>query len=398
MKASTILRALLPLAVLGAGVLAAKTLIDMRPEPEHTTPEPVVPLVQTVAARASDEPLEVVAHGTVVPRVETELVAEVAGRIVSVSPAMVAGGFFEEGDLLLEIDPVDYELAVARARLEVARAARTLAQEEAAAATARREWSELGRGEGTPLALHEPQLAEAQASLEAARAALAKAEHDLARTRVVAPYAGRVRSESVDVGRYVAPGTPLARIFAIDRAEVRLPISDRELAFLALPLDGEPPAGDGAGDGGAPRVTLVARIAGQDHTWSARIVRTEAELDPRTRMLVAVAEVADPYDRADRREGPPLAVGQFVEARIEGLLARDVFALPRRALRDGDRVFLLGTDGRLAVRDVHVLRRERERVLVDRGLADGEPVITSPLELAIPGMRVRAAGSEESER
>ncbi len=398
MKTTPILRALLPLVVLAAGALAAKVLIDMRPEPERTTPEPVVPLVRTIRARAGDVPLSIVAHGTVTPREETDLVAEVAGRIVSVSPSLVAGGFFEEGAVLLEIDPVDYELAVARARQEVARAERALAAEEAAAETARREWTELGRGEGTPLALHVPQLAEARASLAAARAALAKAEHDLARTRVVAPYACRVRSESVGVGRYVVPGTPLARVFAVDRAEVRIPISDRELAFLDLPLDGGPAnAGDGAEES-TPRVTLVARIAGADHEWEARIVRTEAELDPRTRMLVAVAEVEDPYDRLGRRGGPPLSVGQFVEARIEGLLARGVFALPREALRDGDRLFLLGDDERLVIRDVHVLRRERERVLVDAGLEGGESVITSPIEIAVAGMRVRADGAEGAER
>lgn len=399
MKPVTILRAFLPLAVLGAGVIAAKMLIGLRPEPQHRTPERAVPLVTVSTARASDEPLVVLAHGTVLPRVETELVAEVAGRIVAVSPQMVAGGFFDAGEVLLEIDPTDYEFALASARLEVARAERALAQEEAAAETARREWSEHGRGEGTPLALHEPQLAEARAALEAARAALAKAEHDLARTRVVAPYTGRVRSESVDIGRYVVPGAPLARVFAIDRAEVRLPLSDRELAFLALPLGADEPAEEGAGDGSSgPRVTLSARIAGVEREWSARIVRTEAELDPRTRMLVAVAEVEDPYDRAGRREGPPLLVGQFVEARIDGLLARGVFVLPREALREGDRLFLLDDAGHLAIRDVHVLRRERERVLIDRGLEGGEAVITSPLELAVEGMRVRANEREGATR
>jgi RND family efflux transporter MFP subunit len=218
-------------------------------------------------------------------------------------------------------------------------------------------------------------------------AAREQAERDLARTEVRAPFDGRVRDERVDVGQFVSRGVSVGTLYAVDFAEVRLPVPDEELAFLDLPLvwPGELPAGEG------PEVRLVARFGGDEHEWLGRVVRTEGEIDPRSRMVHVVARVEDPYGRRAAAGRPPLAVGLFVQAHIRGKLARAVALLPRAALRESGQVLVVDAAGRLRFRDVDVLRAQRDEVVIRAGLADGERVSLSPLTTVVDGMRVRVA-------
>ena len=392
MKRRTALMIVAPLAVLLAGIAAAGLLVRMRAAPARRPPEVLPPLVRVVPVERQTVRLRVHTNGTVIPRTESTLTAEVAGRIVSVSPRFVDGGFFEQGELLLEIDPADYREAVAAARARVAEAELRLAQERAAADVARREWRELGRERGSPLALRELQVAQAQAALEAARAAAERAERDLARTRIVAPYAGRVRQKLVDLGQFVGRGVALARVYAVDRAEVHLPVSSRELAWFDAPLArrGDAPRGRG------PAVTLTARIAGREHQWTGRITRTIGEIDPRSRVITVVAEVTDPYGRGGPAGRPPLAVGTFVDAAIEGHVVGHAFVVPSEAFFDDDTVLVVDDDLRLRFRDVSVVKENRDDVVVSGGLEDGMRVLVTPLDAVTEGMRVRIAGPERT--
>lgn len=403
-------RLLLPHAVLAAGVVIALLLIRLRPEVERREAPVQPPLVRTVTAEPADHRLDVESQGTAAPRTESTLVAQVAGRIVDVAPSFADGGFFRRGEVLVEIDPRDYRLALEEARAAVAQAETGLALAEAEAELAREEWRDLGRGEPTALAAREPQLAEARAAVQAARAAVERAELQLSRTRVEAPYDGRVRTRQVGVGQYVGPGTPLAAVFATDYAEVRLPVPQAELGFLGIDL-GAPGDGDGGSGGGGdeagPAVALSGSIGGDPHTWRGRIVRTAGSIDPRTRMLDLFARVDDPFQRrrgrgADEGDGaaPPLPMGLFLEAEIAGRVAPGVFVLPRAALRDGDRVLVVDADDRLRFRDVTVLRTEGERAVISEGLAAGDRVTVSPLATVTDGMKVRTVddGAEPASR
>ena len=386
---SRVLKVLLPFAVIAVGVIVAVAMIKSRPEPEIREVEAPAPLVRVQTVEIEDLPLIVRSQGTVNPRTESVLVPEVAGRVIGVAASFAAGGFFEENEVLLTIDPHDYRQAVVQAAGLVARAELRLEQERAEAAVAHQEWRDLGEGEATPLTLHEPQLAEAEAAAEAARAVLRGAQRDLGRTEIRAPYAGRVRTKQVDVGQYVTPGTPLATIYAVDYAEVRLPLPDDDLAYLDLPLDYRGENGREPG----PQVLLRARFAGRSHEWEGRIVRTEGEIDSRSRMVHAVARVKDPYARGDDPDRPPLAAGLYVDAEIEGRVASDVVVLPRSAVRGDDIVLVVTPDDRLQFRAVEVIRRTRETVVVTSGLTEGERVCLSPLAAVTEGMRVRTGES-----
>jgi membrane fusion protein, multidrug efflux system len=330
-------RILLPILILGGCLFAAWWLLKNPPEQRKMEmPAALVRVEGTVLHKGAYD-LKVRSQGTVQPRTRSTLLPEVSGRIMEVSPAFRPGGFFEKGASLLKLDPVDYETAIVVAKATLAQAEVVLAEERAKAAQARENWRALGRsGEPTGLATRAPQLAKAQADVAAAKAQVLKAERDLDRTEIRAPYAGQVLEQLVDVGQYVTTGTTLGRIFAVDYVEIRLPLPERESQFLSLP---QPFRDQPAAQTRAP-VTLRASAAGKTVLWQGRVVRVESSLDAETRQATAVVQVDDPY--AKRADGvPPLTIGAFVEAEIAGEPLQDVFIIPRNAVRAGNEIILI---------------------------------------------------------
>ncbi len=384
-----ILQVLLPVAILAAAGFGALTMVWNRSPIETLTPVVTPPGVRVHEVTLVDVPLTVNSQGTVRPRTESQLVSEIDGRVNWVAPAFVEGGFFEAGDVLVRIDPFDYEQTVVTARSQLAQARLRLAQEEAEAEVAQREWDTLGRGDPRALALRKPQLEDARASVAAAEAGVERAVRDLQRAEILVPYAGRVRTKNVDIGQYVRRGDTVATVYSVDIAEIRLPLPDDELAYLDLPLSYR-----GFEQSNQPDVTLRATFAGATHAWTGRIVRTESEIDSVSRMVHAVAEVIDPYAPDPDPNRPPLAVGMFVEAEIAGHTAREVALLPRVALRGRDQVLVVTPDERLEFRAVDVLRTTAESVIVEAGLEAGELVVISPLDMPTDGMTVQLVDAE----
>jgi len=342
-------------------------------------------------------PLVVRAEGTVRARSESELVPEVSGRVSSVSDSLRPGGFFERGDVLLTIDSSDYDIELRRAR---ANHERTQGELELAEQNLARQEGLISRDASSQALLDDTRarVRITRAGVESTRAALERAARDLERTELRAPFAGRVLEEHVDVGQFIARGSSVATLYAIDVAEIRLPIPDDELAHLGLPLDYRGSAqGEAANAEAGPEVQIHARFAGRDHTWAGRVVRTEGQIDPTTRMVHVVVEVRDPYARGTDAERPPLAVGLFVEAEIRGRIANEVAVLPRRVLRGSTRVWVIDAEDRLRARTVEVLRAERERVIVSAGLEAGERVLVSALDTPVDGMLVEVFEPEARE-
>lgn len=323
---------LLPIAIVGAGALIAWTMVANRPEVSTEVPDKPLPLVRVMEAKKQSIQFRVRSQGTVRPKTESSILSEVAGRVVWVSPALSGGAFFGQGELLVKIDTADYDLALLQAKTAIAEAEVRLEREKEEAAVARREWASLGKGTPSPLALREPQLREAQAMLESRQAAVRRAELDLERTEIHAPYRGRVRQKLVDIGQFLNRGTAIANIYGVDVAEVLLPIPDEDAAFLQLPMSYAPTA---SGSEPVKRESLPVRLftnfAGTEHSWNGQIVRTEGEIDSKTRMINAIAEVNEPYAR-NKGGRPPLAVGMFVEAEIRGRAASNTVALDRKSV------------------------------------------------------------------
>jgi RND family efflux transporter MFP subunit len=374
-------KALLPAAVLVGSLALSVALVVARPVPEAQGALEHRPVVAVVPAAPGAFRMLVRAQGTVEPRTENELVAEVGGRLAWVSPALETGSFFAAGEVLARIEPADYEIAAERARaaLERTRSQRKLAEASLARSRALRE---AGAASEAAHEQAESVAAIAAANQREAEAALRQAELELARTELRVPFAGRVREKKADVGQHVARGAPLASVFAVDWAELRLPIQSDEFAFLDLP---RAPAAVDAG----PVVRLSGHYAGRRHTWSGRVVRAEGALDPRTRLVHVVARVEDPYGLVSGL--PPLEVGLFVEAEIEGREVPGVVRLPRGALRGDGEVVVVGPDATLRTRRIEVLRIDGETLFVAGGLAAGDRVVARVPSTFVEGMKVRVA-------
>lgn len=386
-------KVLIPLVILAVGVTGVVVIKLLRPKIEAVPPEVFAPRVRVVRVVPQKFEFVIRAHGTVTPRTESSVVPQVSGPVVWVSPAFASGGFFEENEPLVRIERADYEAALESARAVIARSE---SEFERALKDSERQKRLANQSVASAARYDEAVNAErvAKASLREAKALRDRAERDLDRTEIRAPYTGRVREENADVGQFVTRGTAIGKIYAVDYAEVRLPIPDSELDFVDLPMLYRGESDDRVG----PEVLLRARFAGRDHSWSGRIVRTEGEIDARSRMVNVVARVEDPYAHGtveDDRERPPLAVGLFVEAEIRGRSIENAVILPRSVLRAGDRVIVVDGNDRIEIREVEVLRSERDSVVIGDGLEAGEEVVVSPLTTVVDGMAVRTVRDEE---
>lgn len=377
---NNVIKGVITVSVLFFAMLLAWGLVATAPEPEQIEPEDLATSVRVLEVNREKVQLEVVSQGSVVPRNQTELVPEVSGRVQWVSPNLVPGGYFSKDDILLRIDDRDYQATVARseAALKRAKAEEELARFELA------RMEELVKNKLTSQSSLETVLRNhriAEAALADAKIALEQANRDLNRTQIRAPYEGLVRSERVDLGQYVSQGQSIASVYASDSAEIRLPLADRQLAYLDLPLGyrGELSEED------TSEVIISTEYGGRVYDWIGRLVRTEAEIDAKSRMVTAVVRV----ESVDNLGKPNLPIGLFVSARIKGRWVEDVVTLPRAALRNENQVLVVDSDNRIHFRNIDIMRYENDKVLVSGGLQSGEVVNVSPIQTVVEGMRIK---------
>ena len=407
-----VLKVLLPILILAIGCAAFLFLVSMREPPQRAERVYAGPLVEAIAAPTQKVQIIVEGRGTVRPDAQIDLVPQVSGIVVWKTPEFEPGGAFAKGELLFRIDPRDYQLAAEQAEAQVAQARYQLELAREETTIAQQEWERIRSAgqEPTDLVLRKPQLRAAEANLQSAEARLAEAELRHGRTKVYAPFAGRVRTARVDVGQHLNAGQAIAQLYSIEKAEIVVPVPDEDLGWFTLPLpveiaDTSEPSGDAIYDlnaEGGPRPYAFARegasalvngsFAGHRHQWGGRVVRTEGELDPQSRMARLVIEVESPYGGI--AEGiPPLTVGMFVDVAIAGREIEGVRVLPRAALRQDDQIWIVGRDSKLRVRKAQVVRAIKEEILAYVDMAEEDRVIVSQLSGATDGMQVRLANT-----
>lgn len=388
--------ALIVAGILVGGFAISGVLEALRAEPPREIPPSRAPLVETQPVAQTSGSLTVSGTGTVRPTREIVLAAQVGGRIESVSPAFKSGGAFSRGQMLAQIEDADYQNAVAVARAEVTQRKFDLLRAEEEVLVARDEWNraaarsgesalpdstELGR-----LAFREPQRELAQAALRAAEARLRDAELRLERTRIVAPFSGRVQSKLVDLGQFVAPGQGVAAFYSTDAVEVSVQLTREQMDLIDPTWQLTRPTA----------ATVSASISGRTVSWTGYVDRIEGTLDPATRQVSAVIRVSRPYDSVDGR--PPLLVGSFVNVTMEGIDVDRFFQVPRNALRDrdGGQPMIWVLDGTmLSMRPVEVIQRTEDVAIVTAAnLPDSFDLITSELAVVTDGMTVRTAASQ----
>jgi len=384
------LQILLPVIILTiAGGATYLMIVFQKEAPRRQFQAPAKEVVVRPVALSS---YEIVLHsqGSVQARTTSNLIPEVRGRIVSIGRNFQEGAFFEEGEVLIEIDKSDYETELIVADGAYAQADLRVAEEEARAAQAKRDWERLNPNTTAGrLTLREPQLKQAAAALASAEARVNNAQRNLERTSIRAPFAGRVLSKNVDVGQYVSPGNQLARVFAVDVAEVRLPLTATQYSYLDMPAiyRGENPT---LAEG--PAVLLSLEVAGETYRWGGRVSRAEGAVDTRSRQLFVVAQIRNPYGRT-ANERPPLKIGSFVEAEITGKTLDNVFVIPRSLLRENSYVLVVdNSDGRdvLRRRAVSIAWETDDVAVVNGGLKAGDLLCLTQVPLALEEYPVRA--------
>ena len=368
-----IVRIFIAVAILIGGFAMFGLLAKLKKTPVPSNPPKPVPEVETVTARKADLKVMIPAQGTVEPVTITRAASEVEGTVIAVSPDYEVGGNFKAGDVLLEIDPADFKAALAQAEASLADARLQLAQEEARAEQEERDWERIARPGQTPndLVRRIPQLASARAKVVAMEASVDLAMRDLERTKLKAPYDGRIRQKIVDLGTRVGKAAPLAEFYATDILEVRLPVPRQDAAFFDLR---------------GQEITLK-ESGGQQRTWKAVVDRTEGEIQRANRSIIVVARIDG------MAEDAPLP-GQFVHTEIEGRTIPHVVRVPRRAFAKTDRVMVVGDGHTVTTRQVKPIRTEKDDVLVSEGLENGEQLCVTALVAVIEGMEVKVVSRD----
>lgn len=383
------LQALLAVLVVAIGVALAVVFVKFRKPPVKSEQPAADPLVEVKQLQVRDIQMIVRGYGTVQPKVQVDIVPEVGGKVVSIHPELRVGGFISAGERILRIDPCDYELAVQQAKAAVADAQVRLDTELAEAEVSRREWQQLHPGDvpASPLVLREPQIQQAKATAESANAQLATAQLRLERTNLSLPFDSLIASEKVDLGQYVAPGQSLGVAYGVDVFEVEVPLEDKELAWFDV-FGAGALGGKDAGTGQKVPAEIRSNFAGAERTWKGYVSRTTGQVDKMSRMVPVVVEVRGPLDPNTSQGGVPLLPGTFVEVAIEGKLLADAVAIPRDAIRQGNKIWLVN-DGRLHIRSPQIVRADERFAYVVSGVEDNALLVISALNVPIDGMKVR---------
>lgn len=384
-----------PVLLIMLAVIIAFSMVSARPEltPKAVKKEP--PLVEVKIIKLEDIQLVIKSQGNVTARNRTDLTSEVNGRIQWVSEKFFNGQVVKGKDILLKIDPTDYQAALADARASLSDVELNFEQEKIRAQQAAEDWVLVNQdlNSASELTLRKPQLDRARAQVDAAAQKVKQAEQNLSRTKIRAPFSGIINGKFVDLGQYVTIGTPITTLLGTETVEVRLPISASEFGFL----DSKAKA----------KVELSNDLGKRLQRWQGYISRVENQVDAITRVYYVVAAVEDPYGlnlglSSDIKsfQTDPLRLGLFVDASITGITVLQAVRLPRIALVNQNTVYIVDDNNKLQRREVNILRAEPGYTIIDQGLENGDRVVLTKLDLMTNGMDVSvsspSASSEET--
>ena len=368
----------LPVIILIFGLFISFVISSTDPKPNKGIEIPKPTAVFYDNPQKKDVTLRVTTNGEVRSVTEINVIPQVSGRIIQVADEFIDGGNIKKGQPLIWIDDRDYRLATISAESRVAQAKKLLEREIAESELAKKDWEELGEGEASPLTLRIPQLEEARALLNAAEADLEKAKLNLERTIISLPFDGLIKKKNAGIGQYVNAGSILGSAFSTEKVLIPLPLTDTELSYLGLPLGYE---SKGYFDG--PKVIFRSYISRKNIEWLGRITRTSGSIDSQTRLVYAYAEVLNPYD-----EDPPLAIGTYVDAEIEGNFISNGFILPIAAIKNDNEIYVIDQNSKLKIKKIEIVGTEEDKVIVKGDISELDMVVISTINTGYEGMEL----------
>ena len=350
---------------------------QVQPDPVEESPAPDV-IVEILTPK--DFQIQISSNGTTTPLTQTVLTAEVGGEVIYRSKKFSEGSSVIEGEILAKIDDTDLQLQYKNALLQLANAEVQHSLQLAEAEVAKEAWEKIGDGVASDLTLKKPQLKQAEALLEVAKAQVSSAEKKLNKTEIVAPYAGRIQSVNIDLGTTIIPGQPVGALYTSSEIEVTLAVKDNDLQFLSIPMDGRK-----LDPSEQALVEIRSFYKGKNQTWIGRLERVDGIIDPVTRMINLIAVFKNDFIETDK---PNLPIGLFVEALIDGINLKNIFSIPVNAISENNEVYIVNNDNELESRQLSILKKYSDFVIVKDGLKAGERIVISKLSTASNGIKV----------
>jgi len=370
-------KVVVPIILIAAGAVSLYLFVRFKKMQPRREIHYEGPLVSVQEVHLRKRPVMIEGYGTVKPRHTLDLVPQVSGKVVMISKNFINGGFVKKGQVLIQIERADYEIALKRAEANLLNTEVSYKKALKQAHIAKKEWEEILRSVlvnkkvmPDELTLYLPQLKAAKAAYDSAVSDVRLAKLNLERTTLISPYDARVLTRKTDIGQYVTPGKALGSLFGIAEADIVVPLHTQDVAWLKISSDAE----------------VISNLTGKVIRYPGRLIRTEGRIDPASRMLHAVIEVKRPYGFT-----PPLENGAFVIVKIIGKKAEG-FWVPTKAERDGK--VWVAQESHLRIRNVRILYRKTDTVLVS-GLRDGDHIITTSLFAVTDGMKIRVPESDK---
>jgi RND family efflux transporter MFP subunit len=350
---------------------------QVQPDPVEDAPAPDV-IIEILTPK--DFQIQISSNGTTTPLTQTVLTAEVGGEVIYRSKKFSEGSSVIEGEILAKIDDTDLQLQYKNALLQLANAEVQHSLQLAEAEIAKEAWEKIGDGVASDLTLKKPQLKQAEALLEVAKAQVSSAKNKLNKTEIVAPYAGRIQSVNIDLGTTIIPGQPVGALYTSSEIEVTLAVKDNDLQFLSIPMDGRK-----LDPSEQALVEIRSFYKGKNQTWIGRLERVDGIIDPVTRMINLIAVFKNDFIETDK---PNLPIGLFVEAQIDGIILKDIYSIPVNAISENNEVYIVNNDNELESRQLSILKKYSDFVIVKDGLKAGERIVISKLSNASNGIKV----------
>ena len=350
---------------------------QVQPDPVEESPAPDV-IVEILTPK--DFQVKIISSGTTTPLTQTILNAEVGGEVIYRSKKFSEGSSVIEGEILAKIDDTDLQLQYKNALLQLANAEVQYSLQLAEAEVAKEAWEKMGDGIASDLMLKKPQLKQAEALLEVAKAQVSSAEKKLNKTEIVAPYAGRIQNVNIDLGTTIIPGQPVGAIYTSSEIEITLAIKDNDLQFLSIPMDGRK-----LDSSEQALVQIESFYKGKIQSWQGKLERVDGVIDPITRMINLIAVFENDFIETNQSNLP---IGLFVEAKIDGIKLNDVFQIPVTAISENNVVYIVDSNNELELRELSILKKYSDFVIVKEGIRAGERIVTSKLSTASNGIKV----------
>ena len=350
---------------------------QVQPDPVEELPPPDV-IIEILTPK--DFQVQISSNGTTTPLTQTVLTAEVGGEVIYRSKKFAEGASVIEGEILAKIDDTDLQLQYKNALLQLANAEVQYSLQLAEAEVAKEAWDKIGDGVASDLTLKKPQLKQAEAFLEVAKAQVSSAAKKLNKTEIIAPYAGRIQNVNIDLGTTIIPGQPVGAMYTSSEIEITLAVKDNDLQFLSIPMDGRK-----LNPSEQASVVIESFYKGKTQSWKGKLERVDGVIDPVTRMINLIAVFKNDFIESDK---PNLPIGLFVEAKIDGITLKNIFEIPINSISKDDEVYIVDKDNQLELRELTILKKYSEFVIIKDGLKAGERIVTSKLSTASNGIKV----------